>query len=142
MNGKQRTVPPRRVATVAGLTAKEPARLIPDKFMKTRRSLVRLFICSMMLLVLSGCALFKKTPPPPPTTPSRSPARQHMDAKAQKKYYDLGVQQYSRENYGEAKEAFEQVLALGPKTALGVKAQENLKKIERILRTLEEIETK
>jgi hypothetical protein len=52
------------------------------------------------------------------------------------------VQQYSRENYGEAKEAFEQALALGPNTALGVKARENLKKIERILKTLEEIETK
>ena len=142
MNGKQRTVPPRRAATVAGLTAKELTRLIPDNFMMTRRSLVRLFICSMMLLVLSGCALFKKTPPPPPTAPSRSPARKHADAKAQKQYYDVGVQQYSRENYGEAKEAFEQVLTLGPNSALGVKAQENLKKIERILKTLEEIETK
>jgi len=142
MNGKQRAVPTRRAATVSGLTAKELTRLTPDKFMKTRSSLVQLFICSMMLLILSGCALFKKTPPPPPTAPSRSPARKHADAKAQKEYYDVGVQQYSRENYGEAKEAFEQVLTLGPNSALGVKAQENLKKIERILKTLEEIETK
>jgi TolA-binding protein len=116
--------------------------LTPDKLMETRRFLVRLFICSMMLIVLSACALFKKTPPPPPPAPPRSPARQHVDAKAQQQYYDLGVQQYSRENYGEAKEAFELVLKLGPNTALGVKAQENLKKIERILKTLEEIETK
>jgi TolA-binding protein len=142
MNGKQRAIPPRRAAAVAGLTVKELTRLTPDKFTKTRRSLVRLFICSMMLLVLTGCAFFKKTPPPPPTTPSRTLARQHIDAKAQKQYYDLGVQQYSRENYGEAKEAFEHALALGPNTALGVKAQENRKKIERILKTLEEIETK
>ena len=142
MNGKQRAVLTRRAATVSGLTAKELTRLTPDKFMKTRSSLVQLFICSMMLLILSGCALFKKTPPPPPTAPPRSPARQQADAKAQKQYYDLGVQQYSRENYGEAKDAFEQALALGPKTTLGVKAQENLKKIERILKTLEEIETK
>ncbi|NTW59479.1 MAG: tetratricopeptide repeat protein [Nitrospirae bacterium] len=110
--------------------------------MKIRRLVVQWFLCSMMLLVPSGCALFKKTPPAPATAPSRSPARQHVDAKAQKQYYDLGVQQYSRENYGEAKEAFEQALALGPNTALGVKAHENLKKIERILKTLKEIETK
>ena len=142
MRGKHRAVPPWLAATVTGLTAMGLTRLTPDKFMKTRRSLVRLFICSMMLIVLTGCALFKKTPPPPPSAPPRSPARQHVDAKAQKQYYDLGVQQYSRENYGEAKKAFEQALALGPNTALGVKAQENLKKIERILKTLEEIETK
>jgi Tfp pilus assembly protein PilF len=99
---------------------------------------VRFFICSMLLVVLSGCALLQKKPPPPP----RSPARQHVDAKAQQQYYDLGVQQYSKENYGEAKEAFEQALELGPNTALGTKAQENLKKIQRILKTLEEIEAK
>jgi len=142
MNGKQHTVLPRRAAKVSGLTAKELKGLTSGKFMKTRRPLVRLFLCSMMLLILSGCALFKKTPSPPPTAPTRSPARQHVDAKAQQKYYDLGVQQYSRENYGEAKEAFEHALKLGPNTALGEKAQENLKKIERILKTLEEIESK
>lgn len=116
--------------------------MTPDKFRETRRSPVRLLICSMMLVVLSGCALFQKTPPPPPAAPPRSPVRPRVDAKAQQQYYDLGVQQYSRENYREAKEAFEHVLKLGPNTALGVKAQENLKKIERILKTLEEIETK
>ncbi len=98
----------------------------------------------MMLVVLSGCALFQKTPPPPPppAAPPRSPVRPRVDAKAQQQYYDLGVQQYSRENYSEAKEAFEHVLELGPNTVLGVKAQENLKKIQRILKTLEEIEAK
>jgi len=97
--------------------------------------LVHLVLCGMMLAALSGCALFQKTPPP------RSPARQ-PDARAQQQYYDLGVQQYSKENYGEAKEAFESAVELGPNTALGVKAQENLKKVQRILKTLEEIEAK
>ncbi len=113
--------------------------------MKTRRSRVRLLICSLTLVVLSGCALFQKTPPPPPQTPPappRSSVRPRVDAKAQQQYYDLGVQQYSRENYREAKEAFEHVLELGPNSALGMKAQENLKKIQRILKTLEEIEAK
>ena len=114
--------------------------------MISRRSRVRLLIFGMMLVVLCGCALFKKTPPPPPPppppAPQRQPVRPRVDAKAQKQYYDLGVQQYSRENYKEAKEAFEHALELGPNTALGVKAQENLKKIQRILKTLEEIEAK
>ena len=89
----------------------------------------------MLLSTLSGCALFQKTPPS--KTPARPP-----DARAQQQYYDLGVQQYSKENYGEAKDAFEKALELGPSTALGAKAQENLKKIQRILKTLEEIESK
>jgi len=87
-------------------------------------------------MVVAGCAIPKAAPPP------KSSARKHVDARAQQQYYDLGLQHYTKENYGEAKEAFEQALALGPNTALGVKAQENLKKIERILKTLEEIETK
>ena len=90
----------------------------------------------MVCLAPAGCALFQKTPPP------RSPARQHVDAKAQQQYYDLGLHEYSKENYGEAKEAFEQVIELGPNTPLGQKARDNLKKIQRILRTLEEIESK
>jgi len=87
-------------------------------------------------LVLSGCMFPKPAPPP------KSSARQHVDARAQQQYYDLGLQQYTKENYGEAKEAFEQVIELGPNTALGQKAHENLKKIQRILKTLEEIESK
>ena len=104
-------------------------------FKKTGRPLMLLLICGVMLAALPGCALFQKTPPP--KTPARQP-----DARAQQQYYDLGVQQYSKENYGEAKEAFEQAIELGPNTALGAKAQENLKKIQRILKTLEEIEAK
>ena len=114
--------------------------MTPGMFRKTRRPLLQLLICSLLLAVLYGCALFKKTPPSP--SPPRSPVRPHVDAKAQQHYYDLGVQNYSKENYGEAKEAFEHVLELGPNTALGIKAQENLKKLQRILKTLEEIEAK
>ena len=103
-------------------------------FRKAGRLLVYLLICGILLAVLPGCALFHKTPP---KTPARQP-----DARAQQQYYDLGVQQYSKENYGEAKESFERAVELGPNTALGAKAQENLKKIQRILKTLEEIESK
>ncbi|MEK6742735.1 MAG: hypothetical protein AABZ15_03960 [Nitrospirota bacterium] len=101
-----------------------------------QKTFLLLITASMVCLVPAGC-VFLKTPPPP-----KSPARQHVDSRAQQQYYDLGLQQYTRENYGEAKEAFEQAIELGPNTALGQKAQENLKKIQRILKTLQEIESK
>jgi TolA-binding protein len=103
---------------------------------KSKVPLVQVMIFGMMLAALPGCALFQKTPPP------KSPARQRVDSKVQQQYYDLGVQQYSKENYGEAKEAFEQVIEHGPNTALAAKAQENLKKIQRIMKTLQEIQSK
>ena len=100
---------------------------------------VRSFLaCSMMLLALSGCASLHKAPPKPAVRAQAKP----IDAKAQQHYYDLGIQQYSKENYGKAKEAFQQAVEFGPNTALGVKAQENLKKIQQILKTLEEYESK
>jgi len=106
----------------------------------TMISVVRsLLICSMTLLALSGCAGLRKTPPPKST--ARSQAKP-VDAKAQKHYYDLGLQQYSKENYGKAKESFQKTVELGPNTALGVKAQENLKKVQQILKTLEEYDSK
>jgi len=98
-----------------------------------------LLVCSMTLLALSGCAGLRKAPPP--KSAARSQARP-VDAKAQKHYYDLGLQQYSKENYGKAKESFQQAVDFGPNTALGVKAQENLKKIQQILKTLEEFDSK
>ncbi len=65
-----------------------------------------------------------------------------VDPKAQQHYYNVGLKQYSEENYGEAKKAFQLVIDNGPKTALALKAHENIKKIERILKTLSEIEAK
>jgi len=105
-------------------------------FKAMKKPVLLLITASLVCLGLVGCAFLKTAPPP------KSSARQHVDAKAQQQYYDLGLQQYTRENYGEAKEAFEQVIELGPNTVLGQKAQENLKKIQRILKTLEEIESK
>lgn len=104
--------------------------------------LLRTFILSgAALLLIAGCA----TTPAARTPHSKAAAHQQskpVDAKAQQQYYDLGLQYYSRESYGEAKKAFRVVVELGPNTQLGIKAQENLKKIQQILRTLEEIESK
>jgi TolA-binding protein len=94
----------------------------------------------MTLLALSGCAGLRKTTPPP--KPAARQQARPADPKAQQHYYDIGLQQYSKENYGKAKEAFQQVVELGPNTALAQKAQENLKKIQQILKTLEELESK
>lgn len=97
--------------------------------------------CIAFLLV-TGCALIQNEPSPPPTQQRPSAKPHSVDAKAQQKQYDLGLQQYSREDYEEAKKSFEQVIELGPGTALGVKAKENLKKIDQVLKTLEEIKSK
>ncbi len=86
------------------------------------------------VLAAAGCAGHK--------APQAKPSRQHVDPRAQKQYYDQGVQYYSQEHYRQARESFQQVVDLGPNTALGVKAQENLRKIDRILKTLKEIESK
>jgi outer membrane protein assembly factor BamD (BamD/ComL family) len=80
-----------------------------------------------------------------PSAPAAKPARQQakqVDAKAQREYYDRGLQSYSQENYRDAREAFQQAVEYGPNTAVGMKAKENLKKTEQILKTLEELEKK
>ncbi len=97
---------------------------------KNTCSLIRILIlCMVAVLALSGCAFFAKKPPP-------------VDARAQQQFYDLGVQHYSKENYKEARSAFQQAVDLGPDTTLGQKAQENRRKIQQILKTLDEIESK
>ena len=109
--------------------------------MNDGKMLLKLMTCSVLFMVLTGCATWTKIFPP---SHQQKPAarQQHVDAKAQQRYYDQGLQQYSKDNYGEAKAAFQQVVDLGPNTTLGLKAQENLRKIEQILKTLEEIEAK
>jgi TolA-binding protein len=116
--------------------------MIPISCMTIRKRLHFLLLSGVAFLVVAGCTLWHKTPPPPPPPPPKPVTRQHVDTKAQQNYYDLGLQHYSKENYGEAKEAFQQVIDLGPNSTLGLKAQENLKKIDRILKTLEELESK
>jgi TolA-binding protein len=106
--------------------------------MMTKKLLLKLIlaICSVALLGAAGCASTRN--PPAASRPQPKP----VDVKAQQQYYDLGLQQYSQENYGEAKKAFQMVVELGPKSALGIRAQENLRKIQQILKTLDEMESK
>lgn len=95
------------------------------------------------ILLATGCASTPKPAPPAPPAPHPKPiARPAVDVKAQQLFYDKGLQLYSQENYNEAKNAFQQVVELGANTALGLKAEENIRKIDQILKTLKEIESK
>jgi len=102
----------------------------------------------MIFLIAAGCSTFPKifSPSQQKSTSrqqhSDTKTQQHADPIAQQQYYDQGLQHYSKDNYGEARAAFQQVVDLGPNTALGLKAKENLKKIDQILKTVEEIEAK
>jgi hypothetical protein len=113
------------------------------KFALTEAVLRRLLLFCAAFLIVAGCARAPQSPPPP-RHPRRvvHPQQRPVDVKAQKRYYDEGLQYYSAEHYLKAKEAFEEVVDLGPHTALGIKAQENLRKIETILKTLNELESR
>lgn len=99
-------------------------------------SLVRTLILLLTLLLLvAGCGLFARTP-------VKQPEQPRVDIKAQQLYYDQGLKHYSRENYRAAQESFQKVVDNGPTTTLGLKAQENLKKLQQILKTIENIQAK
>jgi outer membrane protein assembly factor BamD (BamD/ComL family) len=92
-------------------------------------------LCSACIIGSTGCVSAFKSP-------SHSKSTRQTGPKAQQYYYDKGLQHYTKENFGEAKEAFERVVDAGPNTSLGMKAQENLKKIQQILKTVKDIESK
>lgn len=100
-----------------------------------------ILIYGMAFLLATGCASVPKAAPPA-THPPKPVARPAVDTKAQQQFYDKGLQLYSQENYDEARNAFQQVVELGSNTALGLKAEENIRKIDQILKTLKEIESK
>jgi Tfp pilus assembly protein PilF len=110
------------------------------KFLVTESLVCKLLVCVMLVSAMAGCVAPKKTRHT--RHPSTRPQTRPVDAKAQQRYYDLGLQQYSKEDYDDAEESFEQAVAYGPNTALGQKARENLKKVRQILKTLEEMESK
>jgi TolA-binding protein len=112
--------------------------IMANLFRPLKTVLCKMLLCGVAVLVVAGCAVAHK----PIDQPQPQQQPKPVDTKAQQQYYNLGLQQYSGENYGEAKETFQRVIEYGPNTPLGIKAQENLKKIERILQTLEEIESK
>jgi len=111
------------------------------QFMKTESLLRKLLVYAVLLSVAAGCVPSTKASRPH-RKPSARTQTKPVDAKTQQYYYDLGLQHYSKENYNEAEEAFEQAVEYGPNTLLGQKAKENLIKVQKILKTLEEMESK
>jgi len=106
-----------------------------------RKFLCALLVCCVLVPFASGCILAQKAPPSSQRQAAK-PRPKPVDAEAQQRYYDLGLQTYAKDNYGEAQHAFQLVVENGSNTPLGLKAQENLKKIDQILKTLKEIESR
>jgi outer membrane protein assembly factor BamD (BamD/ComL family) len=94
-------------------------------------ALQRLLSLVLLLALFTGCA--------PAVRPKH---QQTVDVKAQKVYYDQGLKHYSREEYRASQEDFQKVVDNGPNTDLGLKAKENLKKLQQILKTIEHIQSK
>jgi outer membrane protein assembly factor BamD (BamD/ComL family) len=107
-----------------------------QRTMAGQKLLRALLLCCVLFPFTAGCI------PGPKTHSSSKSIAKPVDAKAQQHYYDLGLRYYLKENYKKAKRAFQIVVENGPNTELGLKARENLKKIEQILKTLEEMESK
>jgi TolA-binding protein len=97
-------------------------------------------------LGLAGCAHAPRRPAPagkarpPSETRSPQPQAKAVDAAAQKTAYDLGMKCFSEEKYAEAAQAWQEAVRQGPSTPLGRKSQENLRKTNQMLKTLQEIE--
>lgn len=102
----------------------------------------------IMLFSFTACAPAKtarKAPAAPQKRNAAPPAAPKMTAsvyKEQQRYYDFGLRCYTEERYEEAQQAWRRVLQLGTRTTLAQKSEEYLKKVDRILKTLRELEAK
>lgn len=83
-----------------------------------------------------------KNSAPTGVIPIPSPAPKMFNPAEQKQLYDIGVKFYSEEKYLDAKKAWGQVIEMNATTDLALKAQEHLKKVDQMLKTLETIEHK
>lgn len=111
----------------------------------------KIYFAGAAVLIMTGGVACQKAPTSPvkPTTPPTRPQKttpraqpKPVDPQVVQQYYDRGVQAYSRENYEEAQTLFQRVVELIPNTELGLKALENLKKTQQILKTLDKIKLK
>jgi outer membrane protein assembly factor BamD (BamD/ComL family) len=106
--------------------------------MKTAQRKIIFYVAT--LLIIAGVTACQKAPPAPSKPTPRTHSR--ADAIAAQKYYDQGLQEYSRENYMEARTLFQRVIDLDPNEELKSKAQENLKKTQQTLKSLDRIKAK
>ena len=75
------------------------------------------------------------------TVPQKTP-EPNVDMVLVQEFYNIGLQYYADENYLEAKKAWQQVVRMAPNTKLASKSREYLKKVDKILKTLRELEQK
>lgn len=73
---------------------------------------------------------------------SPSPSPEPADSAVLQEYYNQGLQFYADEQYVKARNVWMKVIKLGPDTAVAAKARVYVKKVNRILKTLKEIEKK
>lgn len=111
------------------------------RHMEMQTSFRKIVLFGVALVMITGGAACQKAPPAPSKPAARTPSKS-VDAQMAQQYYDRGVQEYSKENYEEAKTLFQRAIDLTPNKELGLKAQENLKKTQQILRTLDKLKTK
>ncbi len=95
-----------------------------------------LLICLLAVCAFAAC--HQKTANKTPTLPPP----EIVDMALIQDYYNQGLQFYADENFLEAKHAWLQVIKLGPKTQLADRARVYVKKVNRMLKTLKEIEKK
>jgi TolA-binding protein len=98
---------------------------------------VSVFLCFSVSGLFTACP--HKTPHTP-QTPQKPP--EVVDMAAIQESYNQGLQFYADEQYAEAKKAWQRVIQMGPKTSQAAKARAYLKKVNRMLKTLKEIEKK
>jgi outer membrane protein assembly factor BamD (BamD/ComL family) len=65
-----------------------------------------------------------------------------VDMAVVQNYYNQGLQFYADEKYHEAKHAWQQVIKMAPNTQLAGKSRLYVKKVNRMLQTLQDIEKK
>jgi TolA-binding protein len=70
--------------------------------------------------------------------PKTSPAGETL-SNQQKKYYNDGMRYYTQAKYHEAKEAWQEVIKMGPKTKLAAKARNYILKADQKLKFLEQM---
>lgn len=88
----------------------------------------------LVLAALAACQAGPKKPA------KGAPARPVFSAASQQKAYDRGVAAFSEERYEDARKAWQEAVRMSPGTPVGRKAQENLAKVDTILRNLRALE--
>jgi hypothetical protein len=92
----------------------------------------------LLLIVVLGACIPTKNKKSSKTPLKAAP----VTAVAQKRSYDAGVGHFAEERYAEAKKSWQETVRLGASTQLGLKAKDNIQKVDAILSSLKELEKK